>query len=889
MRIVPPETYNPTGLIPLNIVRVFWAYGLGNVDVNNRLYDASFLEYDDSSAVVSIGSISNGIAINSTSSQVDITLIDKDGKLKAIFDRSDIHMRKVQIFQFFAGYPEEHKFMIFEGLINTPIDWDEAAQTLSFVAINRIEDVEVGFSIDEGNFPYVPQNLFGKAWPQVFGTAFGVPTLQINKVPQSVISTFTALVGDNKLAGQKQNFNSSLDSINTQLANLRRQLQELNDLAFQMGVAAGQAAIAGDFATADQFYDKRQQYLDKADDVYNAIARGAGFQNKIARASNTVTTNQTNLKAYEKGSIPIVNGLAYPQETAITALINGYQHSGVIRGGVFFVTGREDLILQNGYGMDPTTVASYGVGNEYTTTIRKGNFQFIPGGSTFSITSLIVRYVVSLGACNVLSLEADRTVSGVTARYVIPPNRYVINVENFGGLLVTMATFPRPLSTYKDEGWSDEVKSNVQSSVGPNIVDVLIYLILRYTSFTYDLTSFNFVKGLNAVFPCGFALLDKKNVLTLMNEICYQSGCVMYLRNNVFFIKYLPYDYPAQSSFTKDHVWGVKVGTTSTEDIVTTYEANWKAKVDQSERYAVIYRNNQRKYGLHKAEDEFYIYNNLDIIQHKALFWCIRRSNMWKRITFTSPLTKLEVEVFDFVGLDFGVPWVSDGIVVGMVESANYNSDTNSIDFSILVPIRIGEMQKYPYATPQAITYLFESDDAGSAVNGNVAGSVLNPNNAFGSNANNYATRPNPDRGRIKPGDGGFSARPNVEVYTSLNEGNITAGTDPLPTETYKQFSVNNIDLSIDTSIAPIAEKTYLGFIVEKLHTNVYLVDGVGSNPKGIAVTIDGVDVDETISPGIPVVVCKTAKQVTVSTGATTTIAEYNGYVATFDNEDPVP
>ena len=44
---------------------------------------------------------------------------------------------------------------------------------------SQIEDKEIGFSAEEGKFPYIPSDLVGKAWPMVFGTVYDYPALHI--------------------------------------------------------------------------------------------------------------------------------------------------------------------------------------------------------------------------------------------------------------------------------------------------------------------------------------------------------------------------------------------------------------------------------------------------------------------------------------------------------------------------------------------------------------------------------------------------------------------------------------------------------------------------------------------------------------------------------------
>ena len=45
--------------------------------------------------------------------------------------------------------------------------------------VSQIEDKEIGFSAEEGNFPYIPSDLVGKAWPMVFGTVYDYPAVQM--------------------------------------------------------------------------------------------------------------------------------------------------------------------------------------------------------------------------------------------------------------------------------------------------------------------------------------------------------------------------------------------------------------------------------------------------------------------------------------------------------------------------------------------------------------------------------------------------------------------------------------------------------------------------------------------------------------------------------------
>jgi hypothetical protein len=82
------------------------------------------------------------------------------------------------VWQWFDGLSLDDKFLVFVGQINSPVEWNEANRTFSFAITNRLEDVEVGFSAEEGEFSNLDEQLVGSAWPLCFGTTINVPCLR---------------------------------------------------------------------------------------------------------------------------------------------------------------------------------------------------------------------------------------------------------------------------------------------------------------------------------------------------------------------------------------------------------------------------------------------------------------------------------------------------------------------------------------------------------------------------------------------------------------------------------------------------------------------------------------------------------------------------------------
>lgn len=895
MRTVPPEILNTQGLEPINIVRVFWAYGQGNQDVDNETNFQNHIDYSDDAAVIEIGKMSIGTALTSSASSVNVRLADLDGKIKQIFNTSDIHHRPVQILQWFRNYPLVHAFIVFEGLINSPIIWNERQQTLQFTIINLIEDVEVGFSVEEGDFPYIPQFLYNKPWPQVFGTAFSVPCLQLNKVPKALIQEATALYNLKNAQKQNTNIAKAIANIEQQLAELYASQRLYSIKSFNCNFEGDQAQAQGNIQLANSYYSKAKEYQNDADRIMFVDIPNFNEMQQIAKAVAPIQqANAAKLEALKKAALNATNGWQFPQQVQMNIMIGAYAQQGVFNGGVFVVTGEDDLQLTTA-GMLPTNVTQYEHGVLYNTPMPSGNFAFIPGGTQLTASGLTVRYVVSLGACGVLSLEADRTVNGVTARYIIPPQCYIITIENFNGLLCTMATFPRPMSTYDifppagqfsqtnkpyvGPGWKDDIRANVVGPVGPNGIDILIYLIETYTMYGWDNTTFTFVHAQVNAFECNFALLTKKNILNFMKDIAYQLQCAVFLRNNIFYIVYLPYPYTPVDTFTMNDVSNLTVVTTPTEDIVTRYTVQWRSFMDQEDPYEVVFRNNLYKYGLHSQQDDFYCFNNLNVVQIAALFWNIRKSNMWKKVQFTTPLHKLNIEVFDFVSLDFGEPFVSNGPVIGMVEAADYDSENNTISFTIWTPVRIGEMSAYQYAYTATIDYVFDSPDAGSQFN--YTGQLVDPVHTYGSAAPNYAGRNDSGNG-IVPGNN-FDAEPNVDLYTSVNSGSIDPGTNPGIVDQWNQITVGKAKT---TTIAdtPVTPTVYVGTITgpSSIMNGIVIWPFASSDGKfTISAYFPMIQTGEIPAPGTSAFVSVTNLVQTLSDGSTVNLPQYTGYTAT--------
>jgi len=105
--------------------------------------------------IIEVSDLDNVVAVsdNSSSQSIDVTLDDTDGTIKTIFNGADIHKRDARVYQYFHGLDPSDKFLLFSGKVSSPIIWSERDRTVKFTIVSQLEDKEVGFSAEEGQFP----------------------------------------------------------------------------------------------------------------------------------------------------------------------------------------------------------------------------------------------------------------------------------------------------------------------------------------------------------------------------------------------------------------------------------------------------------------------------------------------------------------------------------------------------------------------------------------------------------------------------------------------------------------------------------------------------------------------------------------------------------------
>lgn len=774
--------------------------------------------------ILQVGSLDNIVNVQSSSNSqsIDLTLDDSDGSLKAIIDSQDIHEVDARVYQYFSGLDLSDKFLVFAGKVNSPIKWSEADRTLSLSILNQLEDLETGFSPEEGEVIGLSADMIGRPWPMVFGKVLDVPALQVSKaVTGSTLTQLGVVTGKDAhlaapLGSTDCSFGSSIASAQTQIS-VRR-------------IAAEKWAVIDPV--------KASQLIEQANAAEVQINSQLGNRvNQITCATNTRATIASDAESLGLGPNPlrVLGGEDFPQGQPLTLNINGALFTGSMSGQDFTITSRTHPDGETRLAEKLARVTETACSQPTPSQAYDYSEQVPPGSGDFSNSSMIRRhgfvicdqptvtqptvdsllevfqiqpgarvtiedgenivYIASITPGAVLAVKAYKQFEGERRLVDVPGTYYTIGVIDLGVVQAKAVVFDKLLSARAGENWSDEVYVTYSSTIGPNVRDVLEHLVTTYTGLEIDETSFDAIETATANFPVNFAVLDRRNTLELIKQIAFESRLAVWVSNGTVFAKYLPVEPDADLTITMSDIelGSIETSTVSSEDLVTKMVVEYQQSLADDEKLKIIIRNNVGKYGTKERTFEWLTHNGADVIYHIASFWSLRLSTSWKRISFRGMLPLLRLETYDTVLIDLpGV--VAAGSVKAIVESATYDSESNSVALACLVPVVSGAMEKHPlfWSGSSSASYPTRFDQPGGSGIGALAAGTLpvgdlshlgiNTNGPF-QGGPNAIFNPKSDRGKTNQNDSAFTPSPVViesayagaspgatnEIFTGLN------------------------------------------------------------------------------------------------------------------------
>lgn len=888
MRNIPPDALTlitqKKGIEPINIIRVFWTEE-GFIDYADREFPnvhGKLLTLSDIEDVINLDN-------NSSSTTVNIKFDDSDGSLKEIFDNVDIHRRYVQIFQWFTELPYTSKFVIFEGEIASPINWNESDRTLTFDVLSKLEEREVGFSADEAEFNYVPPDIIGKSWPLVFGTVIDIPAVQVNKAPLTLsaeeIGALDPRTHGLVTAAQSKNANLLRDqSVNYWLLaisayNTQQKYQDLQVFARQDGLNTDYSSLI------EQYGKLGDDYVKQSNDLLRE------YYTVLTQSAEEAFAARERLRV-EKSQIAVANAAAFAQKTVGFYQIDGQTYKGFFDQNLFHIVEAPQTSTSDYIPAGITEVTDAPTFTRYTTQLPPGTFTYAQGGSTIRVgEDYPLTYIACLGFGTVLSVSAY--LNGILTG--VPPKYYGVIQRESNGLKWTAIVMNKPLSSIVPTRlpgsnlvlgavpliWADDIFVTIQSEIGTSMIDVLKYLITTYSRYTWDDVSFDSVKVDTDPYPLNFVVPGQPDVFKLMKDIAYQCRCAIWFSDLKFFIKYLPAENIPIETIVQDDVdlGSVDITFTSTEEIVTKYIATWKPKQSQDSS-KIIFRNNIQKYGTLSRTYDYFVFNDERLVAKSAEFWMIRMSNTWKRLTFRTFLTKLKIETWDTITIT-GL-FVANTSVNCIVESSKYDSATGKLIISCWVPVRAGEMTQYPFAYPkdlpiEMIYPVFNDPNAGIIAPPLANGDIYPQSNVLGVGTP-LKSRANQDKGRGVPSTDSYDNGFDYSVNVQLDSREIVAGSPPiLGALTLKQYNLKPLitpDFKTQEN-----NGIHFGFVQDQIQGKQYNVlvymKGFSADPTSLVCEQFAINDTDVIPKGTPVMVVQTTETVIQANGSSVYNTKY--------------
>ncbi len=639
---------------------------------------------------------------------VTVTLNDIDGSIRNILETKDIHLNTVRVYLGFQGLPYTEKALFFEGVINSPIVWDEGGRTLTFDVLSKLEDQEVGFTMDDGDFPFILPAERNKPWPLVFGQVCNMQAVRVTALRKGFLASGQGV----------KDF--TIDERLCQAQKLQCPTKPVAPAANDPVTGLPALDIGGDLN----------------------IKAGKVDQACVTRRFNEICAilrEKEQQEQYVQTTMTIRGGEDFPQNEEITILIGEVRFEGVMVGETFTIsqTYHPDLddidnpdcrdigSASTGYryradsGQTPNTVLSCEQGGgafekdlvdgsgeswRYYKTFEKSRFIWLPPGTeVFLAEEAEVVHIVSLLPGTVDQVAAYRTFGDTTLLTEVPTDRYTVVTTDFGGYDVVEVRLTAPLSTIQDEDWSDDIYVSFTSSIGPNPVDTIEWLVTKYTDYEIDTANFATIHGYMTNYPSNFFLKRRMSVLKLIRDIAYQARMAVVIRNNVISLVYLSREPSSLRSITNSSILPntFLISHSQTEDLKTRHEQRWSdgeagvLETDETE-YTFVLKHNVPKYGTIATEHDYYTQNTFDTINKSATFWMIRDANTWKYIEFETGMQHLDLDVFDCVTIN--VP--SFPVVKCIITETKYDAGNNKISFKAWTPVLAGTNEAYLWAWP---------------------------------------------------------------------------------------------------------------------------------------------------------------------------------------------
>lgn len=707
-------------------------------------------------AVVDISGVETTTIItgSGTSQSVTVTLSDTDGHLTDILNNVDIHKRPANVYLGFDDVPIDQSVTLLEGEINSEMVWDEKARTLTFTILNKIEGRLFGFAMEDGLFQKVNDSDRSKPWPFRFGETCAYPAVKVQNGVEGLLRAGQGVLDptlDMKICQAQQIKCPKIPDPNAQLNEPQTEGEVITQSiqAFKTSLAtAVNNGTPEDFDVLQPFVQKLARPtntngssspsfvgIDENGDRVTLIRDYECERNRFEKLCQLLR-DRANQLAFVNPTLQIYRGEEFPQGVTTIIRVDDVVYRGVFSGEEFtiFSTNRLDNpstgVECRDFG-DPSVgyrpandatprtlqdcsqpTESYelriigGAGDAWRQLdgMPDSSFKWLPAGTRVYLEDSSTQvHVVSLIEGTVTGVFAYRTLGDAKLLTEVPADYYTVVNTDYGDLIAVEIHLTRPLTSYPEENWDEQLYVTFDSDVGPNPVDAIEWIVENFTDYTVDVANFASVKTKLSNYPCNYYHAKKEDVLATITRIAREARCAVTVTDGVVKLTYLPEEPSQVKTFTMaDIVNGsFSFRHSTTEELRTSTDVTWYpwgAEVleeNTNERTFTIERNTT-KYGVFPTSEIYETINNRDQALKTATFWSIREANTWRRVKFKTTLEHMNLELFDCVYLN--IPQFPEGKVV--ISGMSVNVEDGTVDFEAWTPILSGTNSQYYWAWP---------------------------------------------------------------------------------------------------------------------------------------------------------------------------------------------
>lgn len=751
-----------TGTEPIIVVGIDWS----NIGLT-QWYATKEIQINDLSCRGNILQVGNLVLTKradglGTAGTISFSMFDGDGHLKSIMDQRQLEKAQAVVYQYYVGTTKLDMLELLRGQVVGPASWDEGRRIVNFEIETHVESNEFGFSATREDFSDMNPAAEDVAWPAIFGTVRMSPALHVRASSEGLLEYGIWLRFPNPIHKRRnckyknsKGVSVSVSEVipndppivvsNTDDGPIEQRIFFKNHehdfpLNTTIKISINGVIFKGKLISRTEFVVEEAN-LPK----YENLPIGSReeslsdyYKYKVLWLAEDDKVIENHLCVFEDGGCYWVN-FCYLQEGRKCYFQNDFERpsdmksmemegGSIAKVGVLDPSGMSphsamlyDQLLKSKRMTSPFEIQSKIALLEQIKN-EQDAWRADPDTRILRVDENPELYIASITPMSeitaVYGKRKIQTSNGQTKTIIqrIPKDYYEVKESNYpvNGNLATGIEFKIPLKYRAGEDWDDEVYVDAKSSIGPNPVDVIGWILANYTSLSTNSSSFNHAHSRLNGFECNFTLTEKSDALRLAHRIAYENRSALFIDSGQVFFNFLDERPSAVLILDEDSVEmdTLQFYSSGTAEIKTKLTAEWlenyrgislrqrkhaySENIDPIRRYNFYYENLDA-YGLKEEREKLISFNRVDEVLAFLGFWGPRFANSWKRIKLRSFMPCLILQIFDAVQLNFARSDLANLNYLAIVESLEYNFTDKSISLDLWLPSVVGENTEYPH------------------------------------------------------------------------------------------------------------------------------------------------------------------------------------------------